>query len=81
MREQRDFKKEELAWIKKFESVMTEAPKTLFMFVGGSCGSCTIYPKDENNNRYMEPIRSGGVTHCTHYRAIKSPMEMDGGDW
>ncbi len=77
--EYRDYSKEELAWIKSLERVMAKAPNTLFMFVGGSNGTMVIYPKNEDNERYMNA--EGAVDGNAPSTHISSKCEMDGGDW
>ncbi len=74
----RAFTTEEEKWIKSLQRCMNKAPETLFMFVGGSCGSMVVYTKDEENHRYMI---GGGVDGSAPNVGILSPIEMDGGDW
>lgn len=81
MKEYREFTDEEKKWIESLQRCMNKAPNTLFMFVGGSNGSMVIYPKDENNDRYMTDGRSAGVDGYAPSVSIKSNIEMDGGDW
>lgn len=71
----REFTEDELKWIKSFQRVMKKAPETIFMFVGTGV---TIYPLDENNNRYMTEF--GGVDGYANGIGIDTPMENDGGD-
>jgi hypothetical protein len=78
--EYREFTEEELIWIKSFQRIMKKAPNTLFMFVGGSQGTCYIYPKKPDGDRYMTG-RGGGVDSNAPSIDVVSPMEMDGGDW
>lgn len=79
MTEYREFTKKELKWIDRLKKLMSKAPDTLFMFVGGSSGSMYIYTKDENNDWYMS--ETGGVDDYAPCQSIESPIEMDGGDW
>lgn len=77
--EYRKFTSKEEKWLKEFSAIMKKAPNTLFMFIGPSI---MVYPKDENNERYMH-MRSGSLsvdgdaTSC----AITTKMEFDGGDY
>lgn len=77
--EYREFTDEELKWIRSLERCMKKAPESLFMFVGGSCGTMTIYPKNEENDRYMNEF--GSVDGLAPSVGIYSKIEMDGGDW
>lgn len=77
--EYRQFTEDELKWVKSLERVMKKAPSTLFMFVGGSNGTMVIYPKNEDNVRYM--TKHGGVDDEAPNKHVSSKCEMDGGDW
>lgn len=74
--EYREFNKEELKWISSFQKVMGKAPKSLFFFVGAGN---TIFPKDENGNRYLKD--NGSVDGDCPAIYVSTPMECDGGDY
>lgn len=73
--EYREFSEKENRWIKSFEKVMKKAPGSLFMFVGAGV---TIYPKDENNQRYMN---NNSMDGCATSATIITLMDCDGGDY
>lgn len=72
----REFTDEELKWIKSLQRCMNKAPENLFIFAAG--GSFSIYPKDENGNRYMV---GGSVDSNAPSEIVNMPCESDGGDW
>lgn len=74
----RKFSKREETWLKKLDQLMRKAPKTIFMFVGGSRG-LEFYTKDENNHRYMTE-RNSVDGFATNF-SISPPFECDGGDY
>lgn len=77
--EYREFTKEEEKWIKSLERVMKKAPKTLFMFCGGSNGTMYVMTKDEENERYT--VESRGMDSNAPCKVIDCGCEVDGGDW
>jgi len=72
----RPFTDQEMKWVRKFQKVMNSAPNTLFLFVGSGM---TIYPKDENNHRYMN--ENGSVDQKPESEGIITNIEYDGGDY
>ncbi len=73
----RDFTEKELAWLNKFEKIMSQAPDSLFMFIGEGF---TVYVTDEDKKRFIVK-GTGGVDSTVTARSIKTNIQYDGGGY
>lgn len=71
----RQFTKQDLKWIERFEKVMKDAPPELFMFIGGTIDICIF------SEMRMRGGVGGGVDPDTPHVLIPTPMYIDGGDF
>lgn len=74
--EYRKFTAKEIKWLNRFQKVMSDAPKSLFMFVGAGI---TVFPTDENGQRYM--TENGSVDGNANGTGIITKIQYDGGDY